>query len=56
MPQIRTRLWRKQGTIGALRGASGPSHRPVSRHAWIKVEDGVAYIDTEGVSPLFASP
>jgi toluene monooxygenase system ferredoxin subunit len=22
----------------------------------VKVEDGVVYIDTEGVSPLFASP
>jgi hypothetical protein len=55
MRQIGTRLWRKQGAIGPARRRL-PSHGPVSCHAWIKVEDGVVYIDTEGVPPLFASP
>jgi len=48
---IGRRLWRQQGTSRTC------ARRLACRIEYpVKVEDGVVYIDTEGVSPLFASP
>ncbi|MFZ2158052.1 MAG: hypothetical protein WAV72_18280 [Bradyrhizobium sp.] len=54
-------LQETQGAIvrrGTAPGTGEPIHPKGSALAEypVKVEDGIVYIDTEGVSPLFASP